>query len=258
MAAAVSFAVRAGAILRDHRERGVTAAHKDGGELVTAADREADVMIRGALEMSFPRDAVYSEESPDDSSRFCRGRVWIVDPLDSTSDFLAGGDEYTVSIGLAVHGAPVLGVVYNPTRRVMFAGAAGAGVRFNKEEVTPSDIFDPALASVAVSKKELARGGAFGCLGRLKPLSSMAYKLARVAAGMDDAVVSFKRRREYGICAGVSLVLAAGGRATLLDGSPIVFNRRDPKQPLGIVAAGTNLHAALIRRFAAVEMRGRP
>ncbi|HTM09153.1 MAG TPA: 3'(2'),5'-bisphosphate nucleotidase CysQ [Verrucomicrobiae bacterium] len=251
-AVAVSMAVRAGAIVRRHHERGVTPEHKADGELVTAADREADATIRAVIEVLFPRDAVYSEEGANDPARLSRARVWIVDPIDSTSDFLAGGDEHTVSIGLAIGGAPVLGVVYNPARRVMFAGAAGVGVRFNDAAVAPTDISDPELASVAVSKKELARGVTFGGFGRLRPLSSMAYKLARVAAGMDDAVVSFKHRREYGTCAGVALVLAAGGRATLLDGSPIVFNRREPKQPLGMIAAGANLHEALIRRFAAV------
>jgi 3'-phosphoadenosine 5'-phosphosulfate (PAPS) 3'-phosphatase len=82
----------------------------------------------------------------------------------------------------------------------------------------------------------------------------MAYKLARVAAGLDDGAVSFKRRKEWGTCAGVALVLAAGGRATLLDGDAITFNRAEPKQARGMLAAGcAELHHLLLRTASCLQ-----
>jgi fructose-1,6-bisphosphatase/inositol monophosphatase family enzyme len=74
----------------------------------------------------------------------------------------------------------------------------------------------------------------------------MAYKLARVAAGLSDGAFSFKRRREWGTCAGIALVLAAGGRATLLDGTEPAFNRAPGEPPVGLIAAGAGLHLALL------------
>jgi myo-inositol-1(or 4)-monophosphatase len=77
------------------------------------------------------------------------------------------------------------------------------------------------------------------------PTASIAYKLARVAAGLDDGAFSHKARCDWDVCAGVALVLAAGGVVTLLDGSEVRFDRADVRQPLGIVAAGPALHGPL-------------
>lgn len=247
---AVSLALKAGAVLRKYQERTVTPSFKDHGEVVTAADIEADMIIRRGLQENFSRDAVYSEESRDNPKRLHNERVWIVDPLDSTSNFLAHGDEYTVSIGLAMGQQAALGVVYNPRRNVLYAGYVGGAVKFNNMAVQTTDSDDLATAQVAVSRKELRKGeAAFAKLACARPLSSMAYKLARVAAGMDDGVVSLKPRKEWGTCAGIALVKAAGGRATLLDGGEVYFNRRELKQPCGMVAAGTALHQVLLREF---------
>jgi myo-inositol-1(or 4)-monophosphatase len=105
---------------------------------------------------------------------------------------------------------------------------------------------------VTVSRKEWRRGldPPVATLPVI-PMASMAYKLARVAAGLDDAVVSMTPRKEWGTCAGVALVRAAGGCVSLLDGGEIVFNRAERKQPLGMVAAGPRLHRLLLARLGA-------
>jgi myo-inositol-1(or 4)-monophosphatase len=77
-------------------------------------------------------------------------------------------------------------------------------------------------------------------------MASIAYKLARVAAGLDDGMFSVLPRKQWDTCAGVALVRAAGGRATLLDGQDIRFNRPALKQPVGMVAGGPRLHALLL------------
>jgi 3'-phosphoadenosine 5'-phosphosulfate (PAPS) 3'-phosphatase len=82
----------------------------------------------------------------------------------------------------------------------------------------------------------------------------MAHKLARVAVGRDDAAISMKPRKEWGTCAGVALVHAAGGRATLLDGGEIRFNRPQARQPLGMVAATPALHELLVAALAPVGL----
>ena len=243
---ASELAVEAGRRILRYLEGALEVGHKARGEVVTPADRESDRLIRHGLAAAFPADAIFSEETADSPERLANSRVWIVDPLDGTSNFIARGDEFSVSIGLALDGKPAVGVVYNPTRGELFAGATGLGVTLNGVDARVSDAGEIASARFSVSRKEVAAlSGLLPCR-ELAPISSMAYKLARVAAGMEDGVLSKKRRKEWGSCAGAALVQAAGGRVTLLDGAEIRFNRAEPLQALGMVAAGPALHALLL------------
>ncbi|HET9650917.1 MAG TPA: 3'(2'),5'-bisphosphate nucleotidase CysQ, partial [Usitatibacter sp.] len=248
LAFATALALHAGKRVLRHRKAPIEVEHKEQGEVVTAADREANDTIRREILEAFPGDAIYSEETLDSRNRLFHSRVWIVDPIDGTSDFIAGGDHFSVSIGLALDGRPVLGAIYNPARDELFAGAVGLGATRNGSPVVASDAEDLARARITVSKKEHAQLSELVPDVALTPMTSMAYKLARVAAGLDDGVLSRKRRKEWGACAGAALVVAAGGRATLLDGSEIRFNRTELKQPLGMVAAGSRLHSQLVHK----------
>ena len=155
---AIWLALKAGDVLRRHRASGLSVGEKEGGEIVTAADLEADAFIAAGLRAAFPGDAVDSEEAADSNSRSSARRVWIVDPIDATSDYVKGGDEHCVSIGLAIDGAPVLGVVYNPARDELFAGYEGDGVTCNGNRVQPSAVGRLTDAVIEVSRKEWARG----------------------------------------------------------------------------------------------------
>ena len=241
-------ALAAGAILLRHRAGAVAVAHKARGEVVTAADVESDAAIRSGITAAFPDDVVFSEEALDPPGREARPRLWIVDPLDGTSTFIAGGDAYAVSIGLAVEGEAVVGAVYVPARAQLFTGSRGRGVTLNGAPVRASDVTALGAARVTVSPKERdAAAARLGAARSVHPLATMSHKLARVAAGLDDAAVSLKDRKEWGTCAGVALVLAAGGRATHLDGRPIAFNRAELRQSGGLAAAGSErLHQALL------------
>lgn len=248
--AATDLARDAGAMLRACQGK-VPVLRKDRGEVVTPADRESDARIRAGLLSAFPSDAVFSEETPDDGARVGRERVWIVDPLDGTSNYVAGGDEYVVSVGLSQGGVAVLGVVYNPVRDELFAGAAGGGITLNGAPKAVSAAASIREAALLVSRKEWERGLSQALAGARPPalMASMAHKLARVAAGLADGVLSLKTRKEWGSCAGVALVTAAGGLCTHLDGAPVRFNRGAPP-PAGLVASGPALHALLLAEAA--------
>jgi myo-inositol-1(or 4)-monophosphatase len=245
--AATRLALEAGAALRRHQAGPLTVERKGRGEVVTAADLEADATIRAGLQAAFPGDAIFSEETPDSLDRLSCARVWIVDPLDSTSNFAEIGNEYSVSIGLSHEGGAVLGVVYAPARDELITGYQGAGITLNGSPVQISDVTSLECARLIVSRREWRWG-----LERLtatfpiRPMASIAYKLARVAAGLDDGMFSVLPRKQWDTCAGVALVLAAGGRATLLDGQEIRFNQPALKQPVGMVAGGPRLHALLL------------
>src|SRR5262245_37452626 len=104
-----------------------TAEYKDGGSPVTAADHAANECIVKGLRAYFPGDAILSEESKDSLDRLKAERLWIVDPLDGTKEFLAQNGEFAVMIGLAVRGEPVLGVVYLPATQTLYSAERGGG-----------------------------------------------------------------------------------------------------------------------------------
>ncbi len=243
---ATELARRAGGAVLRPRSSGVERRTKAGGELVTPADLEVDAILRAGLAGAFPDDAVLSEETADSRRRLTTRRVWILDPIDGTEDFAAGGDQHAISVGLVADGRPVMGVVLNPARGELFAGIVGRGLRLGDAPARASDASTPAAARLTVSGTEWD-AGVYSQIRTLplRPLSSSAYKLARVAAGLDDGTLWVWARKEWDVCAGVALVLAGGGRVTLLDGSEIPFNRPDAHLGGGLVAAGPSLHAPL-------------
>jgi len=129
LAVACAAARAAGAILLRYAAQSVRYGFKRsrdrGREVVSEADLAADEAIRTAILAAFPADGWLSEEHPDDAARLTRARVWIVDPLDGTREFLSAVPEYAVSIALAEDGVPVVGAVYNPARDVLVAVGAG-------------------------------------------------------------------------------------------------------------------------------------
>src|SRR5262245_56280232 len=108
-------ALQAGAILMKYYQRGTTVDWKAPGDPVTAADREASQLIVSSLAPEFPEHAILSEEELDNPNRLERSRVWMIDPMDGTREFIEHRGEFAVQIGLAVDGVPVLGVVYQPS-----------------------------------------------------------------------------------------------------------------------------------------------
>jgi myo-inositol-1(or 4)-monophosphatase len=251
LAAACRLACEAGAALLRRRGSGAVSRASRHGP-VTTADLLSDTILRDGLAEAFPSDAVHSEHAGDSLARLEAPRVWIVAPLDGNTNYVQGGDEFTVSIGLAVNGQATLGVVFNPARNELIAGCLSRGVRLNGQSTRTTRAAHLHSARLTVGRESCVHDPDGDTRGPvLIAVASMAYKLARVAAGRDDGVVSLKRRNEWGTCAGVALVHAAGGRATLLDGSPIGFNRGEPEQPLGMLAAGPNLHPILLARLRA-------
>nr|MBA3453697.1 3'(2'),5'-bisphosphate nucleotidase CysQ [Deltaproteobacteria bacterium] len=105
---AIRAARAAGSVIADYYARGsVQVDLKADASPVTQADRDADVVIAEVIRAAFPADAILSEETPDDHARLSRSRVWIVDPLDGTRDFVGRTDDFAVHVALAVDGVPV-------------------------------------------------------------------------------------------------------------------------------------------------------
>lgn len=257
LALAVRAARDAGAIAMRSFGREMDVTHKSPGQPVTAADLEADACIRDIMRHARPDDGWLSEETADRPDRLDRARVWIVDPIDGTRSFIAGRPEFAVSIGLAVHGSAVVGVVYNPARDELFCAVCGGGAWLERDgrrdalRVKPASLESDVV--MLASRSEIASGefDPFRDDWRIEPMGSTAYKLACVAAGRGQAFVSRGSKSEWDVCAGMLLVREAGGCAGDLHGTAPRFNGADPYVH-GVVAAAVPAYGALLRRVAAL------
>ena len=230
----------------------IEARHKQGDDPVTEADTTVDTLLRELL----PRngDGWLSEETRDDLIRLEKRRVWVVDPLDGTREFVTGIPEWCVAIGLVVDGEPVAGGICNPVTGETVVGARGAGVTLNGRPAGVSGRPTLEGARVVASRSEVKRGEWQGYredLFEIRPMGSVAYKLGLVAAGLVDATWTLTPKHEWDVAAGVALVLAAGG--AIVTGAPeeTRFNRPQPRLTRLIAANPTlipEIEAEIARR----------
>lgn len=246
-------AVRAaGAVAMGYFRRQPTAWEKSPGQWVSEADHAANDHLKSALWGRHTGDGWLSEESRDDASRLDARRVWVVDPIDGTNAFLAGRPEFAISAALVMDGAPVAAALFNPATDEMFEALAGGGARLNGAPIRVTDratVEGAALVS-SRSEKDRAEWQDELCGVAVTALSSIAYKLALVAAGRFDACVTLWPKSEWDIAAAALVLGEAGGRMTDARGADFAFNA--PNSRIGeVVAAGPRLHALLIDRLAA-------
>ena len=249
LALAKKAARAAGEILRGYwRRGGYEIGSKGHDNPVTAADLEADRAIKKLLRDPFPGYGWLSEETADNDDRLKCRRVWIVDPLDGTKEFIKGIPEFAVAIALIEDGVPALGVTYNPIKREMYWAARGVGCHLNTRRVRVTRMRTLKRATVLASRSETARGEwqGFGGMLKVSPTGSVAYKLAMVAAGKADATFTRSPKSEWDIASGAALVIEAGGTITDIKGREIRFNQRNVKLE-GLIADNTILHAALMK-----------
>lgn len=208
----------------------IEARRKSGDDPVTEADTTVDTLLRELLPQE--GEGWLSEETTDDLSRLDRRRVWVVDPLDGTREFVTGIPEWCVSVGLVEDGEPVAGGILNPATGETIVGGQGLGVTLNGRPAKVTDRTTLQGATVLASRSEVKRGEWQGYredLFEIRPTGSVAYKLGLVAAGVVDATWTLTPKHEWDVAAGVALVLAGGG--VIVAGSPeeARFNREKPK-----------------------------
>lgn len=221
-ALAVDAARRAGAHLMTlfDRRSDLVIEEKSANDFVSRADREAEAMIQAAVREHFPQDGFIGEESGASPDLAAAAVVWVVDPLDGTTNFLRGNPNWCVSIGVLVDGQPAIGVVFDPIRDEMFESVAGGGARLNGTALRVGTAADPASASVGLGFVKRV-GAARFCADTERLLShglsfrqvgAGALMLAYVAAGRIDSY--FERHMwPWDALGGLALIREAGGQA---------------------------------------------
>jgi|TARA_B100001113_G_scaffold338139_1_gene320040 myo-inositol-1(or 4)-monophosphatase len=196
---------------------------------VTIADNEADQYLCDFLTGEFPNDGWLSEETVDTDERLNKDRVWIVDPLDGTKEFIEGIPHFSVSIGLVYNSEPVVGVIYNPATDEMFSCQKGKGVYLNGNKVIASKKNLLIDSKITVSRSELKRNEWEPYKNNFKsidPIGSVAYKLALVSAGKYDIFATVAPKNEWDICAGDCLISEAGGVFKTINDKKIIYNQK--------------------------------
>jgi len=218
------------------------------GDLVTAADRDAEAAIVQVLRRHFPQHAILAEESGWQRSSPQQEFVWAVDPLDGTTNFAHQYPFYSVSVALLFQGEPVVGVVFDPLRQDLFRAAQGLGATCNRQpmQVSRTETLDRSLlvTGFAYDRRETPDNNyaefchlTHRCQG-VRRGGSAAIDLAYVAWGRLDGYWE-RGLSPWDIAAGVVLVREAGGLVTDYDGGPLdVFSGR-------LLATNGWIHGAL-------------
>jgi len=235
---------------------------KGRGEPVTEADIAIDRHLRDVLGKARPDYGWLSEETGKDLTRLNTERVFIVDPIDGTTAFLKERPHFSISVGIAEKGRSVTGVVYNPILDEFFSAYAGGGARLNGEAIHVSGCSELEGCRI-VGQKDLFAHPNWAIpplqpwpLMHVEARSSVAYRMALVAAGQFDAAIILAAKHDWDMAGGDVIVREAGGRVTDKDGSALQFGRPDTVQRT-MVCAGPALHVQILARLSHIDLSKR-
>jgi 3'(2'), 5'-bisphosphate nucleotidase len=248
--AMVEFAIAAGGIVSDYSQGECSVERKADSSPVSAADRTAEAVILAGLAHVAPEIPVVAEEEvaagrlPDVATRF-----FLVDALDGTKEFISGGTDYTVNIGLVENGVPTLGVVYAPARSTVYWGDVVLGKAWRATH-PPHGTVGPAvritvgqpkrgLCAVASKSHNTPQTEAWLRAASIKRRVSIgsSLKFVLVAAGEADVYPRAAPTMEWDTAAGDAVLRAAGGRVLDLDGGLLAYGKPRFFNP-GFLATG--------------------
>lgn len=242
------------------RAAGVSVERKEGDEPVTEADRAANRVLVETLRAAFPDDAILSEEEPDDGSRFAKERVWMIDPIDGTKDFIAGRTGFATMIGLVIGARPVLGVVYQPDGERLYYATAGHGAFVVEGDAAAERLHVSTVADLTRVRMIASASHRDPIIDEVKQrigcqdeenLGSVGLKLGIIARGRRDLYVNpLGHSKLWDACAPEIVLVEAGGRLTDRRGAQLDYRRRELANTEGLIASNGVLHDEVLARLA--------
>ena len=222
---------------------------KGASSPVSEADIRVNDLLEARLRAATPDYGWLSEESVDDEARLGKRLVWIVDPIDGTRGYLAGREDWCVSVALVEDATPVLAAVFAPVSREFFFAARGQGAACNDVPIRATSGTDMDFSKVAGPKPLVERlSRSAGDITLHPRIGSLALRLCRVAQGSLDAAFAGGQSRDWDLAAANLIVQEANGNMTALSGDAILYNRRDVAHGV-LVAAGRDRHARIVEHF---------
>ncbi len=216
----------------------------DGTGPVTEADLAVNAMLEQFLPSARPGYGWLSEETEDSPHRLSRKNAFIIDPIDGTRSFADGARTWAHSFAVADQGEVTAAVIYLPMRDLLYAAAKGQGATLNGDPIQASPVPNLRGAEILAARPNMDtrhwRRGAVPEFERAyRP--SLAYRMALVAQGRFDGMLTLRPSWEWDIAAGDLIIREAGGICSDRLGRPLRFNNPHP-QLNGVIAAGTNIH----------------
>ena len=225
-------------------------------EEVTAADREANELIVDRLRNEFPADGILAEESTDSEHRLEKNRVWLIDPMDGTKNFIRRDGDFAVQIGLAVSGESVLGAVYQPVREVLYWAVRGGGSWIEEKteparRMTVSSRTNPNEMVLASSRSHRSPR-----MERVVSTFQFKDEVRRGSVGVKIGLITEQQAdlylhlspstKQWDTCGPEIILQEAGGRLTDLFGQPLRYNGVRIDNRNGIVATNGAAHETVI------------
>jgi myo-inositol-1(or 4)-monophosphatase len=214
------------------------------GHPVCEVDLEVDAFLKARLGGLDPGAGWLSEETVDESDRIERARLWVVDPIDGTRDYLRGRPGWCVSIALVEDRVPVLGALAAPQRGEIWAAARGQGSWRNGQRLKVSPRAE--LAGARVPADQLPKVD--GDLVAVAKPNSIALRIAMVAAGEADLLATLRWGFEWDIAAAALIAEEAGAAVSGALGQPLAFNTASG-EAFGVLVATPGIHAAAVERL---------
>lgn len=236
----------AGRLAMNHWRGAFEQWEKSPGNPVSEVDLAVDAMLHIRLAELDPEAGWLSEETADNAERLLLPRVWVVDPIDGTRDFVRGRPGWAVSIALVEGGRPVVGVLDAPARDQHWRALAGGGATMNGQPLHPSQC--TSISGARVPADSLPRVD-IDLVAVEKP-NSIALRLAMVASGEADLVATLRWGNEWDIAAAALIAQEAGAIVTDARGHTLRYNSTKG-EAFGVLAACPGIHAAAVERLAA-------
>jgi len=227
---------------------------KGKNDPVTAADRASNEALVAALSRAFPDDAILAEESGAGGATALDRRRWCIDPLDGTKEFISQNGEFSVMVGLAIAGRPVLGIVYQPDQDILLEGIVGQGAFVTegglRRAVRVSGVSDPAAMRLVVSRSHRnpivdAVKETLGITAE-RISGSVGIKIGLLVRQLADLYIHPGRGTKlWDTCGPEAILLAGGGQMTAPDGTLLRYDVPEPALP-GLIASNGTAHDRVV------------
>lgn len=242
--AVAAIAAEAGALALRQWRTDFARWEKSPGDPVCAVDLEVNALLRERLSTLLPDAGWLSEETADNADRLACSRLWVVDPIDGTRDYIRGRDGWAVSVALVDRGQPVIGVLDAAARGQVFRAELGQGAWGNGVRLRVGDRM--AFSGARVPTDALPKVDR-DLVPVAKP-NSIALRIAMVAADEADLVATLRWGWEWDVAAAVLIAAEAGATVSDALGQGLMFNT--PRaQAFGVVTSVPGIHAAAIERL---------
>ena len=252
---AISLAKEAGREVMKIYAKDFTPQEKEDGSPITEGDLASEaVILTGLKKTAF---AILSEETKADEAWFKKDKVWIVDPLDGTSDFIQKTGQFSVMVGLVENKRPVLGIVYQPTEDKLYFAEKGKGAFVQVSANAPrrlrvSDVSDFKTARVILSRnhtsfeqKEFVKKMDFGSI---EHIGSIGVKAGVIAEGKAEVYFTeTDKTHQWDTAAPEIIIKEAGGVVFSLKGEPLVYCRAQTNNPNGILICNKALYPKMLQ-----------